>query len=70
MCKAVALTALLSIAALPAVAQSLTTTYEGGNGQNGNIFDLTPSANMTINSFDINYYTSASAGTNATVEVY
>ena len=70
MCKAVALTALLSIAALPAMAQSLTTTYAGGNGQNGNIFDLTPSANLTIDSFDINYYTSASNGTDATVEVY
>ena len=70
MCRAVALTALLSLSAMPALAQSLTTTFAGGNGQNGNIFDLTPSSDLTIDSFDINYYTAASSGTNATVEVY
>jgi hypothetical protein len=53
MCKAVALTALLSIAALPAMAQSLTTTYATNNQFAGNTFDLTPSVSMTVNSFDV-----------------
>ncbi|WP_271680198.1 hypothetical protein [Thermomonas mangrovi] len=35
MCKAVALTALLSIAALPAMAQSLTTTYAAATAKMG-----------------------------------
>jgi hypothetical protein len=66
MCKSVALTVLLSIAALPAMAQSLTTTYEGGNGQGGVMFDLVPSTNMTIDSFDASIY----AGTTAEVTIY
>ena len=70
LCKAIAFTALLSIAALPAMAQSLTTTYAGGNSQNGNIFDITPTTNLTINSFDINFENTRSTGLDATVEVY
>ncbi len=53
MCKAVALTALLSIAALPAMAQSLTTTYATNNSFAGNTFDLTPAVDMTVDSFDV-----------------
>ena len=52
MCKAVALTVLLSIAALPAVAQSLTTTYASNNSQDGVLFDLTPTTDLTVDSFD------------------
>ena len=68
MCKAVALTALLSIAALPAMAQSLTTTYAGGNSQDGILFDLTPSVDITVDSFDVNL--GASTGTQVPVDVY
>ena len=50
--RAAAVAAVLSIAAVPALAQSLTTTYAGGNGQDGVLFDLTPAVNMTIQSFD------------------
>jgi hypothetical protein len=70
-CKAVALTVLLSIAALPAMAQSLTTAFNAtALSQNGNIFDLTPSTNLRIDSFDINYESNRSVSPNATVEVY
>ncbi|HSD17075.1 MAG TPA: hypothetical protein VLC71_07455 [Thermomonas sp.] len=70
-CKTIVLTALLSsIAALPAVAQSLTTIYAGGNSQNGNIFDITPTTNLTIDHFDINFENTRSTGLDATVEVY
>ena len=58
-CKAVALTVLLSIAALPATAQSLTTTYATNNSFAGNTFDLTPSSDMTVDSFDVHLSGSA-----------
>ena len=54
MCKAVALTTLLSIAAMPAVAQSLTTTYASNNSQDGILFDLTPTTDLTVDGFDAN----------------
>ena len=68
LCKAAALTALLALAAVPAFAQSLTTTYAAGNGQNGNIFDLNPATDITLDRFDI--HTSATAGAQVNVEVY
>ena len=66
-CKAVALTLLLSIAALPAVAQSLSTTYGAGNSFAGNTFDITPNKNIQINGFDINISGSAEF---ATIAIY
>ena len=65
-CKAAALTALLSIAALPALAQSLTTTYATNNSFAGNTFDLTPSVNMTVDSFDVHL----SGNAETTVAIY
>jgi hypothetical protein len=65
-CKAVALTVLLSIAALPAMAQSLTTTYATNNNFAGNTFDLTPSVNMTADSFDVHL----SGNAETTVAIY
>lgn len=35
-------------------AQSLTTTFAGGNGQSGNMFDIVATQSVTINSFDVN----------------
>jgi len=65
--RAAAVAAALSIAALPAMAQSLTTTYGGGNSFAGNTFDVTPSTNLTINSFDL--HVTGSSPT-ATVAIY
>jgi hypothetical protein len=67
MCKTVALTVLLSIAALPAMAQSLSTTYAGGNSFAGNTFDITPNKNIQINGFDIHISGSAEF---ATIAIY
>lgn len=47
-------------------AQTLTTTFAGGLGQNGNMFDITAINPVVISSFDINI----SAGGPWTVEVY
>ena len=66
--RAAAVAAVLSIAAVPALAQSLTTTYAGGNGQDGVLFDLTPAVNMTIQSFDA--HMGQAVGTQVPVEVY
>ena len=52
--KATALVALLSMTALPAFAQSLTTTYAGGNSQDGILFDLTPATDLIVDGFDAN----------------
>ena len=77
MCKAVALTALLSLSAAPALAQSgsLTTTYDVFNSRAGVTLDVTPSSNMTIDSFDMNIGDRSStvgsgAGLPANVAVY
>jgi len=35
---------------------SLTTTFAGGNGHNGNMFDVTALVDLTITSFDVNLY--------------
>ena len=35
-------------------AQSLTTTFAGGNGQSGNMFDLVAINDLTVKSFDVN----------------
>ena len=67
MCKAVAMTALLSIAAMPALGQSLTTTYSGGNSFAGNTFDITPSKNIQVDGFDINI---SGAAEFATIAIY
>jgi hypothetical protein len=45
---------------------SLTTTFDGGNGQAGNMFDVTAINDLTIDSFDV----SMDDGTTDTVEVY
>ena len=66
--RAAAVAAALSIAAVPALAQSLTTTYAGGNGQDGVLFDLTPTVDMTIQSFDA--HMGQAVGTPVPVEVY
>ena len=66
--KAAAVAAALSIAAMPAFAQSLTTTYAGGNGQDGVLFDLTPAVDMTLQSFDA--HMGQAVGTQVPVEVY
>jgi len=51
---------------LECVTNSLTTTYAGGNGFSGNMFDITTINEVIINSFDVNLDSSASA----TIEVY
>ena len=68
LCRAFALTAFLFLSAMPALAQSLTTTYADNNGQGGILFDLTPSSDMTIVSFDTNLR--ATSGSTDTVEIY
>ncbi len=49
---------LLSIATLASAAllpaQSLTSTFQGGNGQAGNMFDVKALVSLTIDSFDVN----------------
>ncbi len=35
-------------------AQSLTTTFQGGNGQSGNMFDIKALVGLTVDSFDVN----------------
>lgn len=70
--KSVALAILLSVCALPAMAQSLTTTYASNNADAGNTFDVTPSINVTIDSFDVNlgvYGGESGAGAGQTSEV-
>ena len=75
-CKAVALTVLLSLCTVPAFAQSgsLTTIYAHNNAFAGNTFDIKPTVNMTINSFDVNIGTfgtnGGGAGAAATVSIY
>ena len=46
-------------------AGSLTSTFAGGNEQDGNMFDVVPLSNITVQDFDINLQT----GTNS-IEVY
>jgi hypothetical protein len=76
MCKAVALTVLLSLGAAPAFAQSgsLTTIFAHNNAFAGNTFDLTPTSNMTIDGFDVNVgsfgTTGGGAGETATIAIY
>jgi hypothetical protein len=76
MCKAVALTVLLSLGAAPAFAQSgsLTTIFAHNNAFAGNTFDLTPTSNMTIDGFDVNVgefnTTGGGAGATATIAIY
>lgn len=50
------------------IVRQLTTTFEGGNGSNGNMFDLVPKTKVMITAFDVN--SSASTGTSFTVYVY
>ena len=55
------------LATIPAIAQSpLTTTFAGGNGQNGNMFDVVGLLPVIITGFDVHM----PAATTATVEVY
>ena len=65
--KSAALTALLSIIAVPALAQSLSTTYAGGNNFAGNTFDISPNKNIQIDGFDIHLSGSAEF---ATIAIY
>jgi hypothetical protein len=55
----------LSLAALPAVASSITTTFAGTNGFSGNMFSATISKSLTITSLDVDVTTGA-----ATIQVY
>ena len=64
--RSAALALLLLAGTMPALAQSLTTTYAADNGQGGVMFDVVPNTNMTIESFDANVY----AGTTAQVTIY
>ncbi len=52
--------------AVQAIQSSLTTSFAGATTQGGNMFDLEPINNLTINSFDINMPT----GATQTIEVY
>lgn len=45
---------ILALAATAVSAQSLTTTFAGGNGQSGNMFDVVGVQNVTITGFDLN----------------
>jgi hypothetical protein len=58
----------LSIAgdSLPSGPGTLTTTFAGGNGQSGNMFDIVATTNLTITSFDIHI----GATSTQTVEIY
>lgn len=59
--------AIAMVAALPVASQSpLTTTFAGGNGQNGNMFDIVGLTPVVITGFDVHMAT----GATATVEVY
>jgi hypothetical protein len=60
---------LLLLAASPAQTLSLTTTFAGGNGQNGNMFDITniSAVPVTIVGFDQCYFGS---GTTANYSIY
>ncbi len=49
-----------------ALTSSLTTTYAGGNGCDGNMFDLSTTTSTSVSAFDINIGTTGSAD----VEVY
>ena len=75
--KSAALTVLLSLGAAPAFAQtgSLTTLYAHNNTFAGNTFDIQPTVDMTIDSFDVNIgnfqgVSGAGAGVTATVSIY
>ncbi|MGB1518065.1 MAG: hypothetical protein ACPG8K_03070, partial [Crocinitomicaceae bacterium] len=46
-------------------ANSLTTTFAGGNSSNGNMFDIQANQNITIKDFDVHF-----TGTNGSFEVY
>ena len=59
--RAAAVAAALSFAAMPALAQSLTTTYADDNGPGGVMFDLVPATDMTIDSFDASVYVETTA---------
>jgi hypothetical protein len=50
----------------PPVASSLPTTFDGGNGQAGNMFDIVAINDLTIDSFDV----SIDSGVTDDVEVY
>jgi hypothetical protein len=59
----------LVASASPAAADTLTTTFAGGNEQNGNIFDVTTGANsITLTSLGLNIFDSA--GSLANLEFY
>ena len=44
----------LAMLATPPLSQSLTTTYAGGNGQSGNMFDIVASSAVTVTGLDVN----------------
>lgn len=54
--------------AYASLSDSVTIGYPGGNGQNGNMFDVTTTASTSISGFDVN--NNASAGSNSVIEVY
>jgi hypothetical protein len=55
----------LSLAALPAGATSITTTFTGTNGFSGNMFSATIAKSLTVTSLDVNVSTGAE-----TIQVY
>lgn len=65
--NAIVAVVMLAAFAAPAAGQSLTTTYSADNSFAGNIFDLRPSIDLTIESFDVHL---GNAGATATVAVY
>ena len=72
--KGAAFALVLWAIAVPAFAQSLTTLFAHDNAYRGNTFDVTPSTNMTLDSFDVNvgvFSTSGGgAGAPVTVAIY
>jgi len=64
--RSAALALLLLAGTMPALAQSLTTTYATNNSFAGNTFDLTPAVDMTVDSFDVHL----SGNAETTVAIY
>ena len=64
--RSAALALLLLAGSMPALAQSLTTTYATNNSFAGNTFDLTPAVDMTVDSFDVHL----SGNAETTVAIY
>lgn len=65
--KAVLLAVMSGIAAPALASAELTTTYVSNNSFAGNTFDLRPTVNMTVQSFDVHL---SNAGASVTIAIY